>query len=139
MAGFDLVSRLAKLKGLGISIEYGDHILKEELNEGEPALNSEDEFAAEEKSQPQAGDDASPFDAGNDAWNTTVHSTVEKRHVPMKIEKSILDTPPLDCLKFIVGEPAEETIDFCAWKVVLAYPWHYIGKTNRPRVCTESI
>ncbi|PTB81083.1 hypothetical protein M440DRAFT_1434966 [Trichoderma longibrachiatum ATCC 18648] len=39
----------------------------------------------------------------------------------------------LDYSKFVVGEPADESISFCSWKVIEAYPDQFIGKTNRPR------
>ncbi|PTB64273.1 hypothetical protein BBK36DRAFT_1124307 [Trichoderma citrinoviride] len=46
---------------------------------------------------------------------------------------SLSTVTPLDCSKFVVGEPADESISFCSWKVVETYPDQFIGKANRPR------
>lgn len=134
MASFDFTSRLETLKGLGVNVEYGEHVREEELNET-ASINSEDEFPAVVAPQ-LGGKDASRYDAGRDTWNSVGHSVPEKKVPVAKID----DSPPvvpLDCSKFIVGEPADESISFCSWKVVLAYPDSFIGKANRPRVCTE--
>lgn len=133
MASFDFTSRLETLKSLGVNVEYGEHVREEELNET-ASINSEDEFPAVVTPQ-SGGKDASLYDAGRDTWNSVGHSLPEKKAPVAKID----DSPPvmpLDCSKFIVGEPADEAISFCSWKVVLAYPDSFIGKANRPRVCT---
>lgn len=132
MADFDFTSRLETLKSLGVNVEYGEHVREEELNET-AKINSEDEFPAVVAPQ-SGGKDASQYDAGRDTWNSVAHSLPEKKAPVAKID----DSPPvmpLDCSKFIVGEPADETISFCSWKVILAYPDSFIGKANRPRVC----
>ncbi|KAH6610758.1 atp-dependent dna helicase 2 subunit 2 [Trichoderma cornu-damae] len=132
MSDLDLESRLMMLKGLGINVEYGEHVLDEEPDGGK-SINSEDGFIAGQTSQ--QGKYASPFDAGLDAWNSTTHpsTTGEQRQL-----EQVKDPPPvmaLDFSKFIAGEPADEAIGLCSWKMILAYPEQYIGKTNRPRVC----
>lgn len=135
MADFDFTSRLETLKGLGVNVEYGEHVREEELNET-ASINLEDEFPAVVAPR-SGGKDASRYDAGRDTWNSVGHSVPEKKAPVAKVD----DSPPvmpLDCSKFIVGEPADETISFCSWKVVLAYPDSFIGKANRPRVCAES-
>lgn len=136
MASFDIASRLEKLKGFGVSVQYGEHVREEELNERE-SINSEDEFPTEAPSQ-QGGKDASPYDAGRDAWNSTVHSSTEKQRQLEKID-NLPAVVPLDCSKFIAGEPADEVTSFCSWKVIQAYPDNFIGNANRPRVCRDSI
>jgi hypothetical protein len=123
------------LKDLGVNVQYGEHVREEEENERAP-INSEDEFPTTVPPQ-QEGKDAAQYDAGRDAWNSTTRPSTEKQPAFGKI-KELPAVEPLDCSKFVAGEPADETIDFCSWKVILAYPDHFIGKTNRPRVRTDS-
>ncbi|UKZ52003.1 hypothetical protein TrVGV298_005770 [Trichoderma virens] len=130
MASFDFASRLERLKSLGVKVEYGEHVREEGHNE-KASINSEDEFPVEATPH-QGGTDVPPYDAGRDAWNSRVHYSTEKQR---KAEKINVSPPlmPLDCSKFIVGEPVDEAISFCSWKVILAYPDSFIGKANTPR------
>lgn len=43
-----------------------------------------------------------------------------------------------DNSRFVVGEPIEASAEFCPWKVVMAYPSAFVGKTNRPHVRLKS-
>ncbi|KAL7950406.1 hypothetical protein V8C42DRAFT_306387 [Trichoderma barbatum] len=133
MASFDIASRLERLKSLGVSVEYGEHVREEEQNKG-ASINSEDGFPAEAAGQQEAKY-VPQYDAGHDAWNSTVHTSAKKERQPEKVDISPPSPAvmPLDCSKFIVGEPADEAISFCSWKVILAYPDSFIGNANRPR------
>ncbi|KAL7785521.1 hypothetical protein V8C37DRAFT_412904 [Trichoderma ceciliae] len=122
--------RLSVLKDLGVSVQYGEHVREEELDE-RASINFEDEFPTAGTPQ-QGANDAAPYDAGRDAWNSTAHPSAEKQRVLGGITNSHT-VAPLDCSKFIAGEPMDETIDFCSWKVIRAYPDHFIGKANKPR------
>ncbi|KAL7938978.1 hypothetical protein V8C35DRAFT_289782 [Trichoderma chlorosporum] len=130
MASFDLTSRLEKLKSFGVNIEYGEHVREDEPNE-KASINSEDEFPSEATSQ-QRSKGEPQYDAGRDPWNSTSHPPAEKQRQVSEIDISP-PVMPLDCSKFIVGEPADEAINFCSWKVILAYPDSFIGKANRPK------
>lgn len=134
MPGLPLEARLEKLRSLGVSLEYGEHVRDE--------VNSEDEFPTVVPPQEVGKDavpyDAGPYDAGHDAWNSTTHLPTKKQ---TKREES-KELPPLvslDCSNFITGEPTEGNIDFCSWRVIQTYPDHFIGKANGPRVRTDFV
>lgn len=129
MSGLPLEARLEKLRSLGINVEYGEHVRDE--------VNSEDEFPTVVPPQ-EVGKDAAPYDAGHDAWNSTAHPPTAKQTKRGDI-KELPSLAELDCSNFITGEPAEESIDFCSWRVIQTYPDHFIGKANRPRVRAEFI
>jgi hypothetical protein len=129
MSALPIEARLEMLKSLGVNFEYGEHV--------RDAVDSEDEFPTMVPPQ-EAAKDAAPYDAGYDAWNSTAHTSKEKQTA----REDIKELPPLaslDCSKFSTGEPAEETIDFCSWRVIQTYPDHFIGKANRPRVRTDIV
>lgn len=127
MSALPFEARLEMLKGLGVNVQYGDHVRDE--------ADSENEFPTVVPPQ-EAGKDAVPYDAGHDAWNSTAHPPTEKQTTHEKIGE-LPPLAPLDCSNFITGEPAEETIDFCSWRVIQTYPDYFIGKANRPRVRTD--
>lgn len=39
-----------------------------------------------------------------------------------------------DDSKLVAGEPVDASAEFCPWKMVKAYPYTFVGKTNRPHV-----
>lgn len=129
MPGLPLEARLEKLRSLGVNVEYGEHVRDQ--------VDSEDEFPTVMPPQ-EVCKDAIPYDAGHDAWNSTAHSSTVKQTKREDI-KELPPLEPLDCSNFITGEPAEESIDFCSWRVIQTYPDHFIGKANGPRVRTEIV
>lgn len=42
-----------------------------------------------------------------------------------------------DDSNFVFGEPIQSTAEFCPWNVVKSYPYSFVGKTNRPHVCSQ--
>lgn len=129
MPGLPLEARLEKLRSLGVNVEYCEHVRDE--------ANSEDEFPTVVPPQ-EVGKDAAPYDAGHDTWNSTAHPPTKKQTRREEI-KELPSLASLDCSNFITGELAEETIDFCSWRVIQTYPDHFIGKANGPRVRTDFV
>lgn len=43
-----------------------------------------------------------------------------------------------DDSRFKIGEPIETTAEFVPWKIVKAYPYTFVGKTNRPHARSPS-
>jgi hypothetical protein len=137
MATFNLTVRLEMLKEIGITVQYGEHVAKEAAsNEAAMAFEEEEEFPA--VVPPKAEQHASEHDAGHDAWDAAAHisTSAQEQQKPQEMDDSSI-VMPLDYSKFVVGEPADESISFCSWKVVEAYPDQFIGKANRPRVCSD--
>lgn len=137
MATFNLTVRLEMLKELGVTVQYSEHVQEEAAND-ETARDSEEEFPAVVPPKPEQY--TSVHDAGHDAWNSVVHtSNSAQEQQKLKGMDDSSAVMPLDYSKFVVGEPADESISFCSWKVIEAYPDQFIGKANRPRVCTDLI
>lgn len=44
-----------------------------------------------------------------------------------------------DDSRFKIGMPIETSAEFVPWKVVKAYPYTFVGKTNRPHVYSPSV
>jgi hypothetical protein len=61
------------------------------------------------------------------SWAAQHHDAEER-------ERDLRRKQAFDCSTFRVGEPIEENETFCPLKVMINYPHHFIGKTNRPLV-----
>lgn len=142
MATFNLTVRLQMLKEIGITVQYSEHVQEEaaknDAANNEAAMDSEEEFPAVVPPKPE--EHAPVHDAGHDAWNSAVHTSTaaQEQQKPSGMDDSSA-VMQLDYSKFVVGEPADESISFCSWKVIEAYPDQFIGKTNRPRVCIRPL
>lgn len=121
----DLEARLAKLADIfGTTVVLGEpQELKDEDPEVMP-ISSPQNWATNTSAENEGAQDKAASEADN---------------APVKFQLHDVGPRPctdgaFDSSKFMIGEPTDDDMEFCPWKVITEYPEHFIGKTNRPHV-----
>lgn len=120
-----LEAQLAKLsQALGVLAVLGK---PEELKDEDPEV------------KPISGQQSRPADTSTQKEVAQGQAASDATDAPAKFHFHDVGPRPctdgaFDCSDFAVGEPAGDDIEFCPWKVVVDYPNHFIGNTNRPHV-----
>lgn len=104
------------------------------------------ELAAETPEAPEMGSDyrSSSWETWQTKEDASARTSSPWNQEP-PAERSLRPPPSLhqgnssananfDCSSLRVGDTASKDIDFCSWKMILAYPTTFIGKSNKPRV-----